>query len=201
MGEEGAEIGTVLQVLSPVIRITSLGLLVILCLIQTIIILVFLAARTHCWFMFNFMSSRTPRIPRTFCRTAFQLGSWQHVLVPGVVLPELQDFALSLSKLHDVPAIPPVQPIKIPLDGCAALWWVCFLSSVLLLRVHSNSLSRSIMKKLNRMGPSIEPWGTLLIIDLQLDLVPLTTTLWAWLFSQVLINLTVCSSRPYFKNF
>lgn len=48
MGEEGAEIGTVLQVLSPVIRITSLGLLVILCLIQTIIILVFLAARTHC---------------------------------------------------------------------------------------------------------------------------------------------------------
>jgi len=29
-----------------------------------------------------------------------------------------------------------------------------------LLRVHSNSSSRSLMKKLNKTGPSTDPWGT-----------------------------------------
>jgi len=35
-----------------------------------------------------------------------------------------------------------------------------------LLRVHSNSSSRSLMKKLNKTGPSTDPWGTPLVTGL-----------------------------------
>jgi len=42
-----------------------------------------------------------------------------------------------------------------------------------LLRVHSNSSSRSLMKKLNKTGPSTDPWGTPLVTGLQLDFFPL----------------------------
>ena len=37
------------------------------------------------------------------------------------------------------------------------------VSSANLLRVHSNSSSRSLMKKLNKTGPSTDPWGTPLV--------------------------------------
>ena len=53
------------------------------------------------------------------------------------------------------------------------------------------------MKKLSRTGPSIGPWGTPLVTDLQLHFVPLITTLWAWSFSQFSTHLTVCLSSPY----
>ena len=43
------------------------------------------------------------------------------------------------------------------------------VSSADLLRVHSNSSSRSLMKKLNKTGPSTDPWGTPLVTGLQLD--------------------------------
>lgn len=36
------------------------------------------------------------------------------------------------------------------------------------------------MKVLYRTGPSIDPWSTPLIIGLQLDFMPLITTLWDW---------------------
>jgi len=39
---------------------------------------------------------------------------------------------------------------------------------------------------LNRTGPGTDPWGTPLMIGCQLDLIPFTTTLWAWLSSQYL---------------
>jgi len=44
------------------------------------------------------------------------------------------------------------------------------VSSANLLRVHSNSSSRSLMKKLNKTGPSTDPWGTPLVTSLQLDM-------------------------------
>lgn len=46
-----------------------------------------------------------------------------------------------------------------------------FVSSASLLRINPAPLSRSLMKILNRIGPRIEPWPTLLIIGLQSDLV------------------------------
>ena len=51
------------------------------------------------------------------------------------------------------------------------------LSSANLLRVHSNSSSRLLMKKLNKTGPSTDPWGTPLVTGLLLDSAPLMTTL------------------------
>ena len=41
------------------------------------------------------------------------------------------------------------------------------VSSANLLRVHSNSSSRSLMKKLNKTGPSTDPWGTPLVTGLE----------------------------------
>ena len=54
-----------------------------------------------------------------------------------------------------------------------------FVSSANLLRVHSNSSSRSLIKNLNKIGPNTDPWGTPLVTGLQLDSAPLMTTLWA----------------------
>ena len=57
---------------------------------------------------------------------------------------------------------------------------------------------RSLMKMLNRIGPSIKPWGTPQVTGLQWDFVPLITTLWTRLFSHFSVHLTVCSISPYF---
>lgn len=46
-----------------------------------------------------------------------------------------------------------------------------------LLRAHSALSCSSFLKLLNRMGPTTDPWGTLLVTGLQLG--PLTTTLWS----------------------
>ena len=67
-----------------------------------------------------------------------------------------------------------------------------FVSSANLVRLHSVPSSRSLMKVLNRTGPSIYSWGPLLVTGLQLDFVPLITTLWAWPFSQFSIHVSVC---------
>ncbi|GAB0181629.1 hypothetical protein GRJ2_000628200 [Grus japonensis] len=67
--------------------------------------------------------------------------------------------------------------------------------------LHSAPSSRSLMKILNRTGPSIDPWTTPLVTGLQLDFVPLITTLWAWPFSRFSIHLIVCLSSPYINKF
>lgn len=41
-----------------------------------------------------------------FCKTAFQLGGHQQMLVPGVVPPQEQDFAFLLVECHEVPVSP-----------------------------------------------------------------------------------------------
>jgi len=58
-------------------RITSLSLPAILLLMQPRTPLAFFAARAHCWFMFNVVSTRTPRA--LFCNVAFQLVGSQPV--------------------------------------------------------------------------------------------------------------------------
>ncbi|KAK4830289.1 hypothetical protein QYF61_009492 [Mycteria americana] len=63
-----------------------------------------------------------------FCQTAFQLVCPQHVLVPGVVPSQVQDFALALVELHGAPASPFLQPVKVPLDGRTALWYISHYS-------------------------------------------------------------------------
>ncbi|GAB0175715.1 cAMP-dependent protein kinase inhibitor alpha [Grus japonensis] len=63
-----------------------------------------------------------------FCQAAFQLGSPQHVLVPGVVPPQVQDFPLPFVELHEVPDSPFLQPVKIPPDGSMILWFISLCS-------------------------------------------------------------------------
>ncbi|KAK4831783.1 hypothetical protein QYF61_019096, partial [Mycteria americana] len=59
-----------------------------------------------------------------FCKAAFQLCSPQHLRVHGVVPPQVQDFALPLVELHEVPASPFLQPVQVPLDGSTTLWCI-----------------------------------------------------------------------------
>lgn len=61
----------------------------------------------------NLASTVSPGV----CTAAFQLGVPQHLLVQGLVrpCPGLQDFALPLVELHEVPVSPFLQPVKIPL--------------------------------------------------------------------------------------
>lgn len=70
-------------------RITSLNLLSMLCLWQTRIPLTFLAARTHWGLMFDLVFTRTLQV--LFCQAYFQLSSPQHILVPWIALPQVQD--------------------------------------------------------------------------------------------------------------
>ena len=60
--------------------------------------------------------------------------------------------------------------------------------------------TKSLMKIFKSTGPSMDPWGTLLITDLHLDTEPLTTTLWMRPSNQFLIHWTVQPSNPYFPN-
>jgi len=57
------------------------------------------------------------------------------------------------------------------------------------------------MKMLNRIAPCTDPWGTLLASGLQLDFVPLFTTLWAWLLSQFSVHLTAHPASCPFEEF
>jgi len=57
------------------------------------------------------------------------------------------------------------------------------------------------MKMLNGIGPSVDPWSTLLITGLQLDFMPLITVPWAQPFRQFSIRLAVCSPSPCFRGF
>jgi len=65
----------------------------------------------------------------------------------------------------------------------------CFL-------IHPHCFSSS--RSLNRPGPTINPWGMLLITGPQLGFVSLNTTLRACPFSQFSVNFTVCLSTLYF---
>lgn len=58
-----------------------------------------------------------------------------------------------------------------------------YASSANLLRVHSASSSRPLMKMSNKVSSSTDPCGTLLTTGLQLDFMLLVAIFWAWLFS------------------
>lgn len=57
-----------------------------------------------------------------------------------------------------------------------------YVSSSALVRLCPASSSRSLMKVLNRIGPSTDPWGALLPPGLQLDFMQLVTCPHSWFF-------------------
>lgn len=55
--------------------------------------------------------------PVPSCRAAFQMGSHLHVLIPGLLCPQVQDFALLLIEFHEVPISPLLRPFRICLEA------------------------------------------------------------------------------------
>lgn len=68
------------------------------------------------------------------------------------------------------------------MNDSTALWVSatpqCYVPPAYLLRRHCVLSSKSVINKLNNTGPSMDPWGTLLVTGIQLDSVPLITILW-----------------------
>ena len=72
--------------------------------------------------MVNLVSTRTPR---SF--SVKLLSSWvgpQHILVHGVVPPQVQDLALAFVELHEVPVSPFLQLVEVTLHGSTTLWCI-----------------------------------------------------------------------------
>ena len=110
------------------------------------------AARAHCWLVFNLVSTR---MPRSFCKAAFQLVGPQHVLVHGVILLQVQNSAFHFAELHKVPVGPFLQPVHVPLKEQHSHLVYQLLPAVLCassLRVHSVPSARSIIKMLISIG-------------------------------------------------
>lgn len=102
----------------------------------------------------------------------------QSALTLGAIPLLLQDLAFPLVECHKIHLCPIPQPVEVPLNGSTRLWSISYLvSPANLLRVQPVPSSRSLMKMLNRIGPSIDPWGTPLVTGLQLGFVQLIPTL------------------------
>jgi len=64
-----------------------------------------------------------------FRQAAFQWDGSQHLLVHVIVHPWVQDFALLLVDLHEVPVDPFLQPVEVSLDSIMTLWRISSFSS------------------------------------------------------------------------
>lgn len=59
-----------------------------------------------------------------FCRADFWSDSPLTVLLYGIKLHMVQNFAFPFAEFHEVPVSPFLQPIEAPLDANATLWWI-----------------------------------------------------------------------------
>ena len=93
-------------------RITSLDLLATLLLMQSSVQLAFWAVSAHCWLMPSFSSTSTPK---SFSAGLLSIPS-SPVLILGAALTQVQDLALGLVELHEIPTVPPLQLVQVSLD-------------------------------------------------------------------------------------
>lgn len=152
-------------------RITSPDLFAILCLTQSRIPLSFLATKAHYWLMFNLVSTRTPWSFPTMLLSSWVAPSMSWCL--GLFSPRcrtlyfLLNFTIFLSA-HLSSLSRSLWMSVLPFVESAIS--LRFVHSTNLLRLHSTLPSRSLMKVLNRTGPSID---TLYDDELKLK--------WSWL--------------------
>lgn len=92
-----------------------------------------------------------------------------YLLMPGVVSYPVQGDALPHVELHDVPISPALQPGKIALDHSTTLWYVTPPCAI---RIHGEGMFCPIIQVISE-----DVDQELLITSLQLDVVPLVTTL------------------------
>lgn len=172
--------------------ITSLDLLVILFIMHSRL-LAFFTARMRCWLMFNFMFTRTPRSSSTNLLSSPSVPSTYWC---GGYFLQLRDFAFPFAELHKTP----VGPFVVPVSGVTTIWcinyssWFCIIWKIA--EYALCPITRSLMMTLSSTGPTINPWGTPLVTDLQLDFVLLIITFWDWQLSQLSAHLIVCLSSP-----
>lgn len=138
--------------------------------------------------MFSLLSTR---IPGSF--PAVVLPSWLPPRVHEVIPLHRQDFAFSLVDLHQIALGPIFQPGNTSLSHPSKFCITCEHAECV-----SIPSSRSLMKILTYIGPSVDPWGTSLVTEFQLDIVLLIRTLWGHPFHQFSATLTVHLSTPYF---
>ena len=181
-------------------RVTSIELLAKLCLMQPRGLLVFFVVRTRCWLPVSLLATRTPR---SF--TAKLLLSW-----PIPSLSCCLGLSLPRSRTLNFPLLNFTRFLSAHFSSMPRSLWMAeytsavsdtppgFVLSANLLSVHYAPTLRPLMKMLNSSGPSIKPWGTLLVTGIQLDLVLWITELWAWQFSHFPVHLTVHLSNLYF---
>lgn len=157
-------------------------------------------ARAHAGFWSTWCLLEPPGL---FYQTAIQLGTPQQTLIYGVVPLQVQNFAFLLADLHEVPMSLFPHTVKVAVCRSTTLMYLPILlflwSHQTLLELHS-SPSPGLMKMLNRIGSSTDPWGTLLVTVLQLAFIPLIITLRTQPFIQFSIYLTVSSSSPYISS-
>ena len=56
------------------------------------------------------------------------MSGLEHVLVHGIVLPQVQDFGLPFVEHQKVSVSPFLQSVKVPLDGSTTLWCTSYSS-------------------------------------------------------------------------
>ena len=120
-------------------------------------------------------------------------------------MTQVQHTAFGLVELYTVGLGPSIQSVQIPLQRLPTFKQIDtppnLVSCAVLQREHSIPSYRSLLKMLNKTGPKTEPWGTPLVISCQLDLMPFTTTLCTWPFSQFFIHRRVHPSKPWTASF
>ncbi|PKU39790.1 hypothetical protein llap_9902 [Limosa lapponica baueri] len=94
--------------------VTSLDLLATLLLIQTRMLLAFLATWAHCWLTFSRQSTNAPR---SFSARQLQPLCPKPVGLHGVGVTQVQDPALGLVEPHPIGLSPSIQPVQIPLQS------------------------------------------------------------------------------------
>jgi len=134
-----------------------------------------LATCAHCWLLFSWVLANTP-VSNHFFHTVFQPQACR------LAVAKVQDLALVLAELHPIGLSPVISPSR---SLCRAFLLSGKSSQVgVICKLTEGALNPLVQIILNRASPSTDPWGISLMTGRQLDVIPFTTTLWAWLSSR-----------------
>lgn len=106
-----------------------------------------------------------------------------------------EELVFPLMELHKVPSAH-FSSLWRSLHSSMTLWYISHSYFCVIQLPDSPLCPTTQIIRMDRIGPSIDPWCVPLVTGLQLGSVPLI--LLAWLFSQFSVHLTVLLSRPLF---
>lgn len=115
----------------------------------------------------------------------------------------MQDFAFPFADLHKNPIGPFLKPFVVPVSGGTTVWCInCSSLFCIIWKIAEYALcpiTKSLVMMLSSYHPTINPWGTSVVTEFQLDFVLLITTFWDWQFSQFSGHLIVCIVQPLYS--